>query len=191
VRAAPDVTAVILAAGESTRMGAEKLTMPVRGIPMIERVIAACENLPALIVASPQLLPFLNAGESVEIIVNDDPALGMAHSLALAHRWVAPGRALLVLLADKPLVHAGLLAAVLERAGAERADVCFPVRGGLGGHPVFFGTAARAKIPALPDGDSLQVLRDDPTLRRITLESRDEGAYVDVDDPGALRRLSE
>lgn len=184
-------TAVILAAGSSKRMGAEKLVLPVRGTPMIERVIRACAHLETVIVASPQLLDALPAGDQPEIIMNDDPLLGMAHSLNLAHRAIPRDRGLLVLLADKPLVSEALVAAVLEHAQSAGADVCFPVRAGVGGHPVYFSPSARALIPSLPDGDSLRVLRDEPALRRVAFECDDEGAFADIDDPGALARLSE
>ena len=172
-------------------MGREKLTLPIRGTPMIERVILACAHLDTVIVASPQLLDALPDGDQPEIIVNDEALLGMAHSLDLANRAVPRDRSLLVLLADKPLVHAGLVNAVLEHAEAGDADVCFPQRAGVGGHPVYFAPSARALIRSLPDGDSLRVLRDEPSLRRIAFECSDEGAFADIDDPGAFERLSE
>lgn len=185
------VSAVILAAGASTRMGRQKLTLHVRGTPIIERVIAACAHLPAVIVASPQLLEVLAEGERPDVVVNDEPGLGMAHSLRLADRAIPRRRGLLVLLADKPLVSATLVDAVLEHAERAKADVCFPVRAGIGGHPVYFSAGARARIRALPEGDSLRILRDEPALRRVTFECADEGAFADLDDPGALARFSE
>ena len=46
------VGAVVLAAGESRRMGAAKLALPVDGIPMLARTLAAVREagLPALLV---------------------------------------------------------------------------------------------------------------------------------------------
>ncbi|MDQ6823321.1 MAG: NTP transferase domain-containing protein [Candidatus Eremiobacteraeota bacterium] len=172
-------------------MGKEKLTLPVRGTPMIERVIRACAHLSTVIVASPQLLDVLPTGDDLEIIINDDAPLGMGHSLDLANRCVPRDCGLLVFLADKPLVTEALADEVMRHAQAGDADVCFPERRGVGGHPVYFSSRARALIRSLPDGDSLRVLRDEPSLRRVAFECDDEGAFVDIDDPGALERLSE
>src|SRR5207237_805280 len=43
------------------------------------------------------------------------------------------------------------------------------------------GPAARAKIKALPDGDTQSTLRDDPSLRRRFLDVDDGHAFDDID----------
>ncbi len=170
-------------------MGTQKLLLPVRGTRMIDRVIAACAPFPTVLVASPGIAGAIGAAH-VSVIVNTEPRLGMAHSLALADRAVEADRAIAVLLGDKPLVTKGLVAAVICAAQHRGADVCFPARGGVGGHPVYFSPRARASIGLLT-GDSLQSIRDDPELRRVMVPMEDEGAYFDVDDPGALQRVPE
>ncbi|NNM98559.1 MAG: nucleotidyltransferase family protein [Candidatus Eremiobacteraeota bacterium] len=180
-----NVTAVVLAAGESNRMGEPKLLLEIGGTPMLARVLAACAHLPRLVVASPNLRPFVEAS-GVRCIANDRPEAGMAHSIALADAATEAESALLVLLGDKPLVSRALVDAVLE--GARGFDICFPEHDGIGGHPVFFSARARERLAQIPIGDSLRLLRDDPTLRRRALPIEDIGAYADVDDPASLRR---
>ncbi len=184
------VTAVVLAAGTSSRMGVQKLLLPVRGVPMVDRVLAACAGIETVVVVSPQLEQHLRTSGATAVITNTEPHLGMAHSLALAHDYIARDRAIAVFLADKPLMTAALARRVIDAGQTAYADVCFPERDGIGGHPVYFSARARERIAGL-SGDSLRLLRDAPDLRRVVIPITDEGAYFDVDDPGALRTLDE
>lgn len=181
-----ELRAVILAAGASTRMGGQKLLMPFRGRPMIEYAVEAATHWKPLVVAGNDVAAHLARHPGVQIVPNDDPKRGMAHSLALANQAVGGDASLIVLLADKPLVTAELIAAVCEQSGD--ADVAFPRNPQTGepGHPVLFSPRARAKIALLPDGDSLRLLRDDPALVRREIATADRGAYFDIDTCAAL-----
>jgi molybdenum cofactor cytidylyltransferase len=179
-------TAVVLAAGRSQRMGVQKLLMPVAGTPMIERVLAACRHMPTALVGSSDVLAAIDDANILKI-ENTDPERGMVHSLRLADAAIEPSSGLVVLLADKPLVTRALIDLVAGSAAG--ADVCYPIRAGVGGHPVVFSPNARRLVATLADGDSLQALRDDPSLSRRTVKTADPGAFVDVDDPEALRGL--
>lgn len=175
--------AVVLAAGASTRMGAQKLLMLFRGRPLVEYAVDAVRAWSPLVVASPEVAQHLGEGD---VILNDAPERGMAHSLALADAALPSEIALIVALGDKPLLDAGLVERLCVLAGD--ADVVYPVhaRTGEPGHPVIFSARARTKIGTLPDGDSLRVLRDDPSLVRRTLACEDAGAFFDVDTPENL-----
>jgi len=169
-------------------MGAQKLLMDVRGVPMIDRVLDACRDYDTIVVASPEVAPHVRPRPRMQTIQNAKPDLGMAHSFAIANGAAPPENALLVFLGDKPLVTASLANAISQHAIASGADVCFPEREGVGGHPVFFSPHARSRVE-VQTGESLQALRDDPALVRVAFPLDDEGAYVDVNDPGALQRL--
>lgn len=183
------VTAVVLAAGSSTRMGEQKLLMRLHGRRMIDWALEAACAYPTILVASPHLARVVPPRSGRTIVRNEHPELGMSHSLALADEAAAPEHDLLVFLGDKPLATASLAAVILEQARRAHVDVCFPGRDGAGGHPVYFSRAARSRIAAL-SGDTLHVLRDDPGLRRLAVEVSGEGAFADADDRGALRRLT-
>lgn len=170
-------------------MGAQKLLLPIRGKPMIEHVLDAASAYETIIVASPAVTRALPRGERYTTILNVEPELGMAHSLALANAAAPPEAALLVFLGDKPFVTAQLAKQIAAAAASSGADIAFPERDGAGGHPVFFSPKARAKIGGT--GDSLRAIRDDASLRRLALPIKDEGAYRDIDDPGAFATLVE
>ncbi len=171
--------AVILAAGTSSRVGRQKLLMEFHGRPLIEYSIAAARAWKPLVVAGPQVAGYLSGRSDVTVLRNDAPELGMAHSLSLANRALPQAGAIIVLLGDKPLVGAALLESVL-RAPAE-ADLAYPMRDGIPGHPVRLSTRARRYIDDLPPGDTLRWLRDRAGLRQWAIPTEDDGAFFDVD----------
>ncbi|MGA7357127.1 MAG: NTP transferase domain-containing protein [Candidatus Cybelea sp.] len=179
------MSAVIMAAGTSSRVGKQKLLIDFRGRPMIEHAIAAARAWAPVVVAGSEVAAYLAGRTGLTVLRNDEPRLGMSHSLKLANHFVAGGSAIVVLLGDKPLVTAALIERVCNAAGD--ADMVYPARGAQPGHPVFLSPRARERIDDLPNGDSLRTLRDDVRLRVHAVEIEDEGAFFDVDTIAALR----
>lgn len=178
--------AVVLAAGESKRMGAQKLLVPYRGRALVEYAVDAALRWNPLVVASADVARHLHGRTGVEILLNEAPQSGMAHSLALADAHVDGEVAFIVLLADKPLVTAELIDRMC--GASEGYDVVFPRHPQTHepGHPVLFSPCARRWIATLGEGDSLRMLRDEPALRRLEIPTVDAGAYFDVDTAAEL-----
>src|SRR5579875_1470223 len=190
-----EATCVILAAGRGARMGGEKLARRFREGTILDAVIDACAGFPAVVIASRSATAAVlrlrdashrSAQGDIEVVVNDEPERGMAHSLRLADQAISSDRAIAVLLGDKPLVTAELVRTLIA---VDDADVVFPERNGVPGHPVVFSPKARALIAGLPDGDTLQRLRDDPSVTRHAVPVADDGAYADVDTEEDYHRL--
>lgn len=152
---------------------------PIGGTSLIRRVVAAAACWPTVVVASAAVAASL-AGERVQIVRNDEPDRGMSRSLALANAAIAPDEPIAVLLGDLPDCDAEAIARVVDAYDGE-ADVVVPRADGRLGHPVVFGPAARARIPALPEGDTLHTLRDDPALRRRIVALPDGRTFEDID----------
>lgn len=176
--------AVILAAGTSSRVGRQKLLMEFRGRPLIEHALDAARRWQPVIVAGNEVARHLEARDDVAVVRNDEPNLGMSHSLMLANRAVPPDLAFLVLLGDKPLVNASLIETV-RRAGRS-ADVAYPWRGGEPGHPVWLSPRARHCIADLPAGDTLRLLRERRELTVVAIDCDDAGAFFDLDTSAAF-----
>jgi len=178
---------VILAAGRSQRMGAQKLTLRVGETTLLERALEAAGEFPVVAVVAPELVSSVPPRAGLTIIVNDQPDRGMTHSLALADATIADrDAALAVLLADTPLVDSGLVSRVVAALGD--SDVAYPVRDGIGGHPVVFGPRARAALLQTKEGDTLRILRDDPRWLRVEIPIDEQAPFLDVDTPEDLAR---
>jgi molybdenum cofactor cytidylyltransferase len=113
-----DIAVAILAAGRASRFGSDKLMMPVKGVPLGTRIattIAPMDfgwHFAICAVDSPIAEHYADLG--FNIVENDKPESGQAHSLHLAVKatMATTARSLLVTLADMPFVSRDHLAAV-------------------------------------------------------------------------------
>jgi molybdenum cofactor cytidylyltransferase len=177
----------ILAAGRSERMGAQKLLLPFGTTTLLGRALAAAGEFRTAIVATTAIAAHVPDRLGLRVVVNDESERGMSRSLALANAALGdPEAPLVVLLGDTPLVDAALVRRIL--AGLADADVAYPVRDGVGGHPVVFGPRPRTALENLARGDTLRGLRDDPRWNRVEIAIGGEAPYTDVDTPADLER---
>jgi len=165
-------------------MGRQKLLETVDGRPMIRRAVDAAARWPTVVVASAPVAAALR-DTAVRIIPNEEPERGMSRSLQLADAAIAPDEPIAVLLADLPDCDEAAIARVVDAYDAT-VDIVIPRAGSRLGHPVVFGPAARRKIAALPEGDTQQQLRNDPSLRRRIVDVPDATAFTDIDTEAEL-----
>ena len=187
--------AVILAAGESSRMGRPKALLPVAGgepfVARIARVLGEGGAGPLLVVTRAELAVALqSAVPGAAIVVNPDPARGQLSSLqcALAALGQDPA-AVIVTLADVPLVSPETVRSLIGAWRTSRAPLVWPSHRGRHGHPVVF---APPLLEALRTADPAPGAR--PVVRRfapsaVTVEVADAAVLLDVDTPGEYDRL--
>ncbi|HZZ00603.1 MAG TPA: nucleotidyltransferase family protein [Candidatus Baltobacteraceae bacterium] len=179
-----NVSAVILAAGNSSRMGTEKLLLEIDGRSLLHRAIAAVAAYPLVVVTSPHLRSAALAAGATHVVENAEPEQGMAHSARLADAAIGDRTsALLLLPADLPFLQPRHVEFVLEAAETSGAEVVRPVRKGVPGHPVFFGVPARHMLRLLPDGDTLRSIYQKMASGRCDVETDDDAYFLDVDTP--------
>lgn len=171
---------VILAAGESRRMGRTKALLSFRGETFLDALIARfaafCD--PVIVVLGHQpddILAGICRAKEARIVVNLRYALGQLTSMQRGLREVPSDTAgVLFTLVDHPNVSAATLGELLVYSNALLA---IPVYAGRKGHPIFFRSELIPEFLALgPEGQAREVVR----------RHRDETVYVPVDDSGIL-----
>lgn len=173
------VSAVVLAAGMGTRMGAAKQLLPFRGKSLLEHVL---DSLRATEAAEIVLVLGFAAEEirqrvpldAAKVVLNDAYREGMASSLRAGIASVDPtSEAALIVLADQPFVRPD----TMNRLIAETHTVAIPTYKGKRGNPVRIG---RRLFPR-----ALR-LSGDTGCRALFSAHADEIAEIPVDDPGIL-----
>jgi len=175
---------VVLAAGESTRMGFDKVVTRNGSEAPLESIARALGERACITIVPPRLLETaISMMPYAVIVVNEDPTRGMTHSLRVALGAVPPDQPFGVLLGDMP----AMTDSTIERTEAlltDDVDVAFPVDAeNQPGHPVLFSARARAVVESLRDGDTLRDARDRDSLKRATWTCEDASAFLDLDLP--------
>jgi molybdenum cofactor cytidylyltransferase len=188
------VAGVVLAAGTSSRMGVNKLFLPLGGSTVLRRAVdtAAAAGLdPVLVVVGHESARARAevAGLPCVPVLNPDYAGGINTSLRAGIRAV-PGdaAAAVVMLADMPFVRAAMVAALLERFRAGSAPLVLSVYGDVLAPPTLYG---RTLFPELgdPSGEGCG--------KRVMKRHRAEAievawpasALADLDVPGDLESV--
>ena len=192
------VGCVVLAAGRSTRMGANKLAADLAGRPIIAHVVDATEAAglgPPIVVLGSDADAIRKAlsGRDVRFVLAHDYRQGLSRSLA-AGIAVAPAdwAAAIICLGDMPLISGDLLRAIAALA-SENAIVA-PRFAGQRGNPLLWGRVFFARLEALAGDVGARTLLADYSDRLCHLDWGDDSVLVDVDRPDDLtmveRRLA-
>lgn len=194
---APRIAAVVLAAGQSRRMGdRNKLLSEVDGEAMIRHVVHAALGSQAeeVVVVSGHEADKLEAalaGLAVRSVHNPDYAAGLSTSL---HRGLGAlpddVDGAVVLLADMPKVDAATVDRLIAAFNpVEGREICIPTWQGKRGNPVLIG---RRFFPELQDitGDvgAKAVIAEYPEAV-VEVPMSEPAVLLDIDTPAALRDL--
>ncbi|MFC3102131.1 nucleotidyltransferase family protein [Altererythrobacter lauratis] len=181
----------VLAAGAGTRFGAEgygaKLDARLAGKPVGQWVLdaVAAAGLPAGIIVVGQEAPAFASASGWPLLVNSRAAEGLGTSLALAAgRALAQGRALLVLLADMPLVEAEYIARLASAKPG--AATLYPL--GKRGVPACLPLALLPQVAALTGDQGAGALLAEE--RGLALLEPPAAMLLDIDRPDDLPRAA-
>jgi molybdenum cofactor cytidylyltransferase len=189
-----NVTAVILAAGRSTRMGGpNKLLAELAGKPLVRTVTeqALASGASGVIVVTGHQAGEVEkalAGLKVKFVRNPDFATGLASSVKTGIAAVpANADGAVVCLGDMPLIDARLIDRLIEAFAPDRGDlIAVPVSDGRRGNPVLWSRRFFTELMAL-DGDigaRHLIAKHAEVVAEVPVEGH--GAFLDIDTPEAL-----
>ena len=184
----PRLGAIVLAAGESTRMGQPKALLPWGGVPLVRHqvdLLAAQPAIDQLLVVAGNLLDEVRAalqGTPARIVANPRFREGRATSLAAGARALEGSpTSVLVVNVDQPL-HADLLNPLIA-AWRNTPDALWrPSHEGRGGHPLI--------VPADVAPELQQVSETTQGLRAVVTRHRHRLRSVPVESELAVLNLN-
>jgi len=192
------IAALILAAGESSRMGQDKALLTYRGRTFLETIVASLqeagiERVAVVLGHHAEQIQGAVTLEGAEIIINRDYRRGQTSSLQAGLRALeSPSlEAVVLCLVDHPLVAADTVRRLVASFRETGASVVIPTYENQRGHPALISRALFEELLRLsPDEGANTVIR---RYRDSTefVEVSDEGILLDVDNPDAYRRWCE
>ncbi|HLE54476.1 MAG TPA: nucleotidyltransferase family protein [Thermoplasmata archaeon] len=177
------ITAIILAAGTSSRMGEAKPLLRISGKPLLRLVLESAQRSNAghvvvVLGAEANRIRREVAMPGATVVVNSDYAAGMSTSLRAGLRSAPPeSRGYLIALGDQPFVSSSTIDVLIERHSASGGKILIPTYHGRRGNPVLIDrTLAR----------ELEDVRGDVGCRALFRPHAKDLVDVPVDDPGIL-----
>lgn len=185
------IVAVVLSAGESSRMGRPKALLPIDGQTFIEKIVAALKQTKVgkIIVILGHNARELQSKIShlpVEILINTDYKLGQLSSLQLAVRNLQPDLecdGMLVHLVDHPYLAPALVEEMIRRFYETKKRIIVPKFHGKRGHPVIFSNALFDEILKAPMEEGAKAVVNAHRAETLEIETEEEGIAVDIDTP--------
>ena len=193
VQRAPRVSAIVLAAGHSSRMGTNKLLADIDGQPMIRRSVSGIRQAPVeqvIVVTGRDADHMARALDGIDITMahNPDFAHGLSTSLRRGLEAVLPGAdAVVVCLGDMPLVDGRAIERLIAAFNpAEHRSICVAAHRGERGNPVLWGRRHFEALKDLTGDRGARALFDQYTDELVEVEMPDRAVLTDIDTAEAL-----
>jgi len=192
------IAGLILAAGESTRMGQDKALLTYRGRTFLETIVgtlheAGIERIVVVLGHHAEEIQSAVTLEGVETVTNRDYARGQTSSLQTGLRALeSPDlEAIVLCLVDHPLVSADTVRRLITSFRETGAAVAIPTYQDQRGHPVLIGRALFSELLGLDAGEGANtVIRKYREATQLVAVS-DHGVVLDVDDAETYRHLQQ
>ena len=188
------IAGLILAAGGSSRMGDQnKLMMPFQGKPMLNHVVNASLNsnlTQTFVVVGHQSSEIKNLVQSddIQCVENEQWETGMASSIVAGISQLKQFDGFLILLGDMPLVTPELINEIIFHGSADK--IVIPIKDGLHGNPVFFGSKFRDELLTLYGDNGAKKVIQDNLLSMIKIEIQSNTIFKDYDTKESLESVA-
>lgn len=188
------LAAVILAGGESRRMGAPKALVPFRGISFVQHLVNATRHARigvrriVLGAGAEQIRDQLGVDPG-SIVLNPDWEQGQLSSIQAGIRSLPEETEGMILCpVDHPLVSANLISNLIHQFDLSGKPIVLPAFRGQRGHPVIFRASLYDELLAAPvDIGARQVVWAHPQeIEEVHTE--EEGVVLNLNDPETLKK---
>ena len=189
-------TAIILAAGASSRMGRPKQLLKIDGQCMLDLSIAAAVKAgidsPIVVLGANAKLIESHATRlsNCTVVKNDKYHLGLSTSLIRGIQAAPPAtKAYIFILADQPMVRSNLLVLMMKEFERTGADILYPEFQGQRGNPVIVTSRLHDRL-LLAKGDSgAKYLLADNSLKIVPYPVTTSAVLTDIDTPEEFQEL--
>lgn len=178
---------IILAAGESKRMGFPKMLLDFNGLTMIQHVLknvtgSQINEVMVVLGAHRNELMGIIRDYPVKYCINSDYKDGMLSSVRCGLRNIsADCDAVLVFQGDQPYIPCDVINSVIDAYRGSDKDIVIPVHKKKRGHPIMFNYKYIEFIENIDIADGLRILPRSFHEDVLELETEESGILKDFD----------
>jgi molybdenum cofactor cytidylyltransferase len=190
------ISATLLAAGQSRRMGDFKQLLGFSGKTFVETCV---DNL-LLSRVDEVVVVTGHRDEDVRRVIGDRPVRfaynaeyreGMSSSIKRGARALAPdARACLIALADQPQISVEIINRIIEEYEKNQPLIVIPTFQGRKGHPLILDLTLREEILAMDPEQGLRQVVQAHASEIAQVDVSDEAVLMDCDLPEDYRRIT-
>ena len=184
------LSAILLAAGESKRMGEPKQLMPLGKHTLLEQAIDNLLGSPVnetIVVVGHKAEEITKAiaTKPVKVTFNPNYRQGMSTSIVAGLILVDPAsRAVMLALGDQPLVESRTIKELIDAFNSHDKDIAVPTHRGKRGHPIIFDIKYKAELLEL-EGDigGREIIKNHPDdVLEVAVDSASVISDIDTQD---------
>jgi molybdenum cofactor cytidylyltransferase len=197
------LAAVILAAGESRRMGTPKALLPfptntvaTEGITTFVEHLRSIAQHPRIglrrvvLGAHAEEIRSRTRLAPADVVVNAEWATGQLSSIQAAIHSLPSGTdGIMLFLVDHPLITAGLVGELVEQFYASQRRIVIPTYNGKRGHPVIFASSLYDELLAAPAEQGARAVVWKHAKEVLEVPTDEEGVVLNLNDPEAMKRI--
>jgi len=181
------ISAVLLGAGESKRMGVDKLSLPWGRKTMLEHCFetllrSQVQELVVVLSIRNKGIRNLFQGRKVRIVINPLSKMGMSASIRRGLQEIHPHcHGILIALGDQPLLKTRTINALIRAFNQGKGGIIVPSFRGKRGHPVIFHRRFKKELLNLKgDAGGRSIIESHPEDVRV-VPVKSIGVVKDVD----------
>jgi len=184
------VDALVLAAGQSSRMPSNKMLLKLAGKSVIQHTIdnilsSRLENVKVVIGNQKDEIKSQLNNYQIDFVENDNYFLGMSTSIkaGIDHLMQNEGMpdAVMVFLGDMPFIKPETINQILVAYNKGKNELVAPVYDGRRGHPVLFGEQCFNILRGLSGDSGAKSIFNNPSLNKVKIKVNDPAIHIDID----------
>jgi molybdenum cofactor cytidylyltransferase len=190
------ITPIILAAGDSTRMGYPKALLPFGHGTFLTRILETIQRIgmadPTIILgkAAAAIRPCIQDSPA-SILINPDPNRGQLSSIRLGLSSVHPGAfGAMIWPVDQPAISEDLVRGLVQLFIESEPLIAFPRFGQKRGHPVIFHRALFQEFMETPLEEGPKNILSRHARETAEIMTNEPGVAEDIDTPAEYEALT-
>ena len=186
--------AIILAAGNSTRMGEPKVLLPLGGTTVLGHIVgqiarSAIDEIYVIVGSQEERIREAVAEHRVVVVRNPDHNEGMLSSVRCGLRALPPASTgVLIALGDQPRIVPSVVDTLLAALPSSGRGIVVPVHERRRGHPLVFASRYIPEVLERHDATGLRGLLSAHPRDVLEVEVPDDSVLSDMDSPSDYER---